>query len=214
MGIPRIEFLTLVGAEPVSVGALKAQLRITNAQELDLLASVAKAARTKAENYTGRTIAKKTLRQWMDRPPGGNSKWHDGIVQAPISSVDRSPTVEIVTGPLISVEAITSYSDTDAATVASASTYYVDKVDSMRLGRVSLRLGQIWPISYRRFNGFSIDFTAGYEDNAVPTDLLDALNKLAAWLFTHRGDYTDEKAIRDAGAYAGLDDYVYRKIST
>jgi uncharacterized phiE125 gp8 family phage protein len=211
--IPRVELVSIAGTEPVTAALLKAQLRITNAQEIDLLAGIGKAARTKAENYTGRTIIKKTLRMWLDRPPGGKSRWFNGTRQAPISSVENSGAVEIPSSPVQSVEYVKSYSNTDVETIADPSDYFLDNVDKMRPARLCLRLGAIWPISLRLHNGFSVDYTAGYSDGAVPDDLQDALQKLAAWLFTHRGDYTDEKAIRDAGAYAGLDDYVFRKIT-
>jgi len=211
---PRVEVVAITGTEPVTLATLKPHLRVTSAQENTYLTGLCKTARIKTESFTGRSIIKKTLRMWLDRPPGGSDEWFEGTQQRSIGSLKGGKNyVELLQSPVQTVDAVTAYSDTDVPTVANASTYFLDNVDKNMLNRVALRTGQIWPIAIRQTNGFSIDYTAGYNDGAVPDDLLHGMNMLAAWLFTHRGDYSDAKAIKDSDAYDFVQEYRYARVS-
>lgn len=201
--------ITAPASEPVSLEELKAQLGLdvaSSAQDPRLWLIVT-AAREMIERYTGLAIIPQQWRLTLDRWPGSRVQWWDGVRDGAIADVVSSgpPSWIIVPRyPLVSVDAVRVYDDTDTAhTVSVASTFVVDT--QQQPGRMVLRNGIAWPVALRVSNAIEIDYTAGY--TVVPASLRLAVLQVAAYLYGHPGDCAADDAITMSGADALLSAY-------
>ncbi|UOF83021.1 head tail connector protein [Caudoviricetes sp.] len=199
--IRRITELTAPAEEPVSLADMKAHLRITNSLDDAWLTAAIKAARMAAEDYTGRAFIQRTFRQTMDGVCGkDDGEWWDGVREAAITVLSPR-TIDLLKPPLVSVQNVKAWDDSDTATTVSPTVYFVDTSDQNQPGRVVLRRGQTWPIVLRVANGLTIDFTAGFSANAagLPADIVQAIKVLVAWIYVNRGDCADAASCSKAG---------------
>lgn len=156
--------------EPVSVADARANSRIDISDDDALLLRMIRAARERAEAYTGRTIPQKTLRLAMDSFPV-KGWWLPG---APVQSVTS-----------------VLYKDTNGndATL-STSLYDVDTYSEP--GRIVRAWQAIWP-NYRLVaNSVRITYVAGYTAaTAVPEGIKSAILLMAGTLYQNREDVGD-----------------------
>ncbi len=196
--------LDTVPAEPVLAADLKAWLRVTSSAEDALLGQLCVRARLMAERLTGRTIKKTRLVASWDQVPGTTRRWWDGVRDGHLG-MDQVSALELPLPPLVDVEEVRSYNDDDTSQVMDASNYRVDASDPDVFGRLCLKLGVTWPVFTRTSNGLKVTFVAGYE--AVPEDVKHAILLMAAWLYTNRGDCSDETCSGSCGAMGVLARY-------
>ena len=147
--------------EPVNLADAKAWLRVESGADEDaLIAALIPAARARCEWHTGRALVTQGWTLWLDR---------------------LGPCVELPLPPLQSVDSVTLYNVSDAATVLDESAWQAD----LPGGRVFLK--DVHP-GLRARNGAAIAFTAGYGDaDAVPPPIKTAILLTVAALYDHRG---------------------------
>jgi len=175
-------------AEPVALADVKAQARIDTTADDALLTATITAARQWVENYTGRAIINQTWQMALDLWPAASGEWWDGVREGPISGLDRVSFISLPRPPLVSINSVTYYDNTDTPTVWPSSNYFVDTI--RQPGRLTLRLGATWPVPSRLANGIIIDFIAGYgtDGTAVPQVIKTAISQLVTHWYEHRGE--------------------------
>jgi uncharacterized phiE125 gp8 family phage protein len=147
--------------EPVTLAAAKAWLRVESGNdEDDVIAALIAAARTRAEWHTGRAFVTQGWTLWLDRP---------------------APVIELPLPPLQAVTAVTLYAPDGGATVLGSGDYTADLAGSRLLLKAM-------PPNLRATNAAAIAFTAGYgAAAAVPPDIGQAILRIVAALYEHRG---------------------------
>ena len=155
--------------EPVTLAEAKVHLKVDTTDDDALIASLITAARARAEWHTGRAFVTQSWALWLDAwPPGG-------VVESPLP-------------PLQSVTQVQTYALDDTASVLDPSLYQVDAASAP--ARLALKGIFAPPLAnLRAVNAVNIAFTAGYGDaGAVPAPVKQAIQQIAADLYTHRGD--------------------------
>jgi uncharacterized phiE125 gp8 family phage protein len=172
---------SLPGAEPVSLGEAKAQLRVELDGDDALIARLVASARRACEDFTGRALIARSCSLWLDAWPARG--W-----------------VALPKAPLISVSAINVYDEAGEALALPEDDYYADAAS----GRAVLKAGVAPPCPGRAVSGVEIAFRAGYGPSAqdVPAALAQGILKMVAHLYARRGEDAGD-ALRDSGA-AGL----------
>jgi hypothetical protein len=192
--IVRTTVLSVLGTAPVSLGTAKQQLRVTEASDDALITSFINTAVGIVEDLTFRCIVKKQYKATLDGYFAGQIPWWDGVQEASIT-IFQQKTFRLPRPPLISVDAINVFDDSDVATLCSPSIYFVDMSSEDLPARIVLRRGQVWPVALRVANQMEITFTAGYNDGTVPAKLQTAILLVTSWLYQNRGDYSDTASV-------------------
>lgn len=161
------------GAEPVSVAEARAWLRVGHGDEDALIASLIAAARQRVEQWTGRALIARTVRETLDDWPHARTDW-------------RSRAVGLPAPPLIRVEAVRIFDAQGAPAVWSPDEYRIDTISDP--GRIIPVAPFDLPRPGRRASGIEIDFTAGYGEQPgdVPAPLREAVLRLAAHAYGGR----------------------------
>lgn len=178
--------LTLTSApasEPVTVAELREWCRVDSEAHDAVLTGLGKAARDLVEKTTGRALVTQTWRLSLDGFP-----WPGGwqILRNP--SVWPDPrTIRLPKAPLQSVSSIT-YTDMSGNSQTLASTVY-DVDATTDPGRITLALGQVWPVTRPKPGAVLITFVAGYgAATAVPDMLKTAIKFTVACWLENRGE--------------------------
>jgi uncharacterized phiE125 gp8 family phage protein len=158
-----LSVLTPPAVEPVSLDALKAELRATSGVDDALIAALGVAARQRVESELGLALL-------------------DGFAPAtPLGAI------LLARGPLISVQAI-AVADQTAAFHALDPPAYRPQVGSLpsEVGRTAV----VWRAPTLQSSGVRIDYTAGFgtDPGLVPAPLVQAILALAAFAYTHRAE--------------------------
>ncbi|MFN0192666.1 MAG: head-tail connector protein [Aestuariivirga sp.] len=159
-------------AEPITLAEAKAHLRITHADEDQLISRLIIAARRLVEGHTGLKLMSQGWSIFLDDWPGQD-------ISLPIA-------------PLISLNDVITYGDDDVPATVDPAHYYA--VLGSRPPRLVLRGSRAWPRPGRIANGIEIKLTAGFGASAaaVPEALREAmLHALAQW-YGERGDSADQ----------------------
>lgn len=165
--------------EPISLEIAWAQLRITpegsppeSPDDAWLTTVGIPGARRAAENFTGRSFARKTYRIMLDAFPEG------GI------ELDMPP-----------VESITSveYVDVDGNNqTLSGNDYYLD--DRHRESWLLPAYGTSWPETLSIANAVTVTYVAGYATTDVPEEAIWGMLLLLSHAFKNREAVTDKEA--------------------
>lgn len=185
-----ITLTTAPSVEPVTASEAKAHIRVTISADDALITAQIIAARTALERYTGRAFINQTWTAYLDAwPSAAKSQWWDGTRDGSIAESFSPAAIELPLGPIGSVTSVTTYSDADAATVVSASTYYVDTAGA----RIVPRSGASISAGTRVANGLVIVWVAGYGAAAanVPEPLRQAIMQTVAAMYESRGEASD-----------------------
>lgn len=171
--------------EIVALSEIKTALKIDSNDEDDLLRGYIKAARQKAEAYTGRAFITQTRKLTMD----GFGKQSDlpiGFYQIPKEYFTQSGDyVEVPVKPLQSVTSLNTYATDNSSSTFNSSNYTLDTAS----GRIYLDIGATWPSNLRNRNAVEVTYKAGYGDNPddVPEAIRQALMMLTAQYYESRG---------------------------
>lgn len=177
----------------MSLAAAKAYLRVDDAAEDGLIATLITAARLHVEAITGRALVAQSWRLVLDA-------W-------PVCRV-----IELPVGPMLSLTVITAYdAEGDEHLVPLAQFIPETRVSPARL---LLPLAVAGMPALRERRGLEIDYVAGFGETGddVPADLTQALKVLIAYWFEHR----DAVIVAGSGAVvpAGFDRLVspYKRV--
>lgn len=182
------KLLTAPASEPVTRDEAKAHLRIESAVTTDdsLIDGLITAARQWVESYIGKALITQT---WQVAYDGG--ALDDLFLQDSAAYAYPQRAISLPIGPNASSVSVTTYDDSDSATVFSTSNYYVDQISDPP--RLVLRNGASWPTPGRDGNGMIIQYTCGYGSAAaVPEAIKAAVKMLVAQMYEYRGE--DEAA--------------------
>lgn len=149
-------------------------------------------AREWIEETTALALITQSWRLALDQWPAHDEPWWDGVRQGSIADLHGSrkySDLDLPRFPLQAVDSVTVYDESStSASVTIADTFDVDTY--RKPGRLTLKRGATWPVALRANNAIEIVYTAGYGDAAsdVPAALRSAVKRMAAWLYTNRGD--------------------------
>jgi len=184
--------VTAPASEPVTATELRTHLRVDSTELPDGEAnSLIVEARQMIEDQTGLAFISQSWRLSIDRWPGGQEAWWDGVRQMAISelySAGQITSLALPRWPLASITSVTVYDeDSNSEAVTIADTFDIDTYQVP--GRLTLKRGSTWPIALRANNAIQIVYVAGYANAAaVPATMKRALKSMAAFLYTNRGD--------------------------
>jgi uncharacterized phiE125 gp8 family phage protein len=197
--------VTAPATEPVTAAELRTHLRVDATELPDAEANgLIAEARQMIEQMTGLAFISQSWRLSIDRWPGGQEAWWDGVRQMSINQLyapSYITSVELPRWPLASVTSVTVYDeDSNSSAVTVGTTFDVDTYQTP--GRMTLKRGSTWPIALRANNAIEIIYVAGYANAAaVPAILKRAVKQLAAFLYTNRGDVCEPAdAMEKSGA--------------
>lgn len=184
-----LKVTTKPSQEPVSIDDIKEHLRIDGTSDDAILYAYTVAARTHAEEYTGRTLIQTGYQMFLDSvvSAGGGYYWEGLKTGSEIATSNNH--IEIAASPVIEVSSIKYYNEAGAEFTWAPSNYHVDTVSDV--ARIALRDGGTFPTDLRTVNGFEVNFTAGYGRSPydVPEPIKMAIKMHVAYLYEHRGDF-------------------------
>lgn len=144
------KLITAPTDEPVSLEEVRAHLRLSSTDEDAYLEALTKAVRRAVEGAYDLAVLAQTWELALDTAP-------------------RTTALEVTPAPLLSVTSVTSYDDSDAATVMSSTRYTVDTYAMP--GRIVLKRDEVWPTDLRVTNAVIVRYVAGLA--ATPATLAD-----------------------------------------
>jgi len=198
--------------EPVSLAEVKASLRITNTAEDALLNQYIEDARIFAEKYTSRRLNTQTVLAYYDNLSnnGMADAWWSGTITGPLTILNRVEEAVLEFAPVQSISEVKVYDFSNNETVIASSSYYLDNFDEDMRGKMVVNENNSIPLGTgtRTQNGVSIEYIAGYGDNAsdVPSALRRAIILIVGHMYANRGD-CDEQCAKECGAMPMLEQY-------
>lgn len=154
--------------EPITLADAKAHLRVTHADEDQLIGTLISSARRIIEARCGLLLIQQVWTAYLD-------DWPDtGVIELPLA-------------PVLSISTVAVFGEDDIAATIDPAHYYADTAS--RPPRLLLRGSRIWARPGRIANGIAISVTAGYgaAASSVPEPLRQAILILVAHWFEHRG---------------------------
>lgn len=185
---------TAPASEPVTAAQLRDHLvvdatTLSDSAANDLIAE----ARQSIEDMTGLAFITQSWRLSIDHWPQAREEWWDGIRETHVNQLYGPrggwSDLELPRYPLQSVTSVTVYDEDSSATSVTPGDVF--DIDTQQMpGRMSLKVGQTWPIALRANNAIQIVYVAGYGNAAsdVPAPIKRAIRQLASYMYTHRGD--------------------------
>lgn len=153
--------------EPISLSEAKDWLKVDTSADDALIQSLIKAARIKAETYTGRLLIDQTVIEYHDYFP------NSGVIY-----LHFQPT---------QIQGI-EYLDIEGNTQTLSAADYTADIYS-RPSRVVINPNKNWPTTGEYPNAVIIEYQAGFSDAAaVPDTFKTAMKLLIAFLYENRED--------------------------
>lgn len=166
-----LSVLTPPAVEPVSLEALKAELRASSGVDDALIAALGVAARQRVEAELGLALLTTQFRQ----------------VQDDYTPVTAAGALLLARGPLIAVQAL-AVADQGATFHPLDPSAYRPQAGSLpgEVGRTAV----VWRQPTLASSGVRIDYTAGFgaDPAAVPAPLIQAILALVAYAYDHRAE--------------------------
>ena len=156
--------ITPPAAEPLSLAAAKAHLRLEHELDNDFVTSSITAARTWAEEHLWRGLVTQT---WELVEPAFPSEW-----------------AELPFGHLSSITHV-KYLDADGVEQTLAVTEY--EADTTHVpGRLRLAYDKAWPATRSTWNAVVVRYVVGWASGSVPEPIVHALKLLVSHLYEQR----------------------------
>lgn len=177
-----IHILTEPSFEPVSAADYRAYVRMTSAEDDNLITKILTSSRRQCERYTSRPIANTTFIQSQNLMD--NYSVSDGL-----SYIKKSGDcyIGLQKKRLVSVNSVKLFNYNNEEIVVSADDYRVDTLSN----KVVFDFGYSMPV-LRDISGIQVEYIAGMGANAslIPQDMKDAIMILAQmnYQFNSRAD--------------------------
>jgi hypothetical protein len=186
---------------PISRTEARTHLNLDDDVDDSLVRSYLQAATDWAEKYTGRFFINRTCQMAIDGAREIDDILWEGM-RTGYSMTRYVDHIELAATPVVSVESIKYYNDSDVQSTWETSNYYVDTFSEP--ARIVLRQGGTYPTDLRVSNGIEINFTVGYGNSPanVPEAIKVAIFQYITYLYEHRGD--DEQSIQPPKAIRSL----------
>lgn len=189
--------------EPITLEEVCNHLRLDDAEDNEYLLDLMTVAREFVEEKTNLAFNTQTWFMTIDHWPGYEEPWWDGVREGAISELYADAPgrdIYLPVFPLNTVDTINVYDEDSNATAVTVSTVFDVDINS-KVGRMTLKKGQTWPIATRANNAIEITYTSGYGNGRldVPAPLRRALLEFVAYLYEHRGDCTMEQGFSKSG---------------
>ena len=172
--------------EPLSLQEVKEYLRLEDGIDERLLRPFIVTARRFAEEYMNRTLMQTTYNLFIDGYDEMADPLFEGVRVGPYLNYYKN-YIDIPKSPVISVSAVSTFSDDDTETTFASTRYFLDNVREP--ARIVLRQGETFPTALRVANAIKVVFVAGYSSAfAIPEPIKLAMLQHIAHLYEHRGD--------------------------
>ena len=175
MAMP-LYLVTAPTEQPVSLADAKAFMRVDTSDDDDVISAMLNTAIQNVDGRDGR-LGRALISQTWDLKLPGFCGYEIGI---PLP-------------PLIEVASVTYYDGANALQTLSTDVYEVAGIGGFAKGRVVLKYGQRWPVTYERAEAITIRFRAGYVDTdaspatgEVPAPILTAIKRQVATMYENR----------------------------
>lgn len=159
-----VKLVTAPAVEPMNLDEAKTYLRVEHNDEDEFIAGLVVAARSAAEDFTGRALITQTWKLLLDTFPRKKrvgDQWWDGAKEGPLTMIDGElDFIEIPKPPLQSLTHIKAYHEDGSITTMAGADYIVDTASEP--GRAVLKAGKTWPVNLQRANGVEAQFVCGY----------------------------------------------------
>lgn len=156
--------VTETGNEPISLSELKLHLRIDSSEEDALLDVILKAARQKAESYTGRKFVTSTFQMTLSEFP---------------------EEVELHPSPVISIDSVSYKNGNNISQTLSSGVYSLD--NTIDPSQFYLEYNQSFPSTLSVRDAVTINYTCGYaDDDSIPAPVKAAILLIAGHLYENR----------------------------
>ena len=192
------QLLTAPAKYPVSLAEARFQLGLQTQDFDPRLAGLIAAATSAVETFLNRSLISRSYHGFLDywpvtgqairgdSAPNYGAGYPFGGGEIGLGFFKRA--LHLPRPPLISVDYVKTYDDTDTATTFDPSNYYVDTAGNE--GRLVLRTNSSWTLPTRTANGIEIGWTAGYGVNPadVPEPIRLAIQMMVGSFNEQRGD--------------------------
>jgi len=185
MRIVASEVVAAPAEEPVTLGEVKAHLRILHASEDAIIARFARAARQHVETTCSIALLTQTRRVWLKAWPA------DGIIPL------HRP-------PLVSVTSVTYLDAEEAEQTLAADTYHV--VKNRFEPQIVRRKGAVWPATAEHPQAIAVTYVCGFgaAPESVPDDIRNAILMLTEHFYFNRGETGETTMVRNPVAVDAL----------
>jgi uncharacterized phiE125 gp8 family phage protein len=177
-------------SEPITLADAKLFLKQDESADDALINSLISGAREYAETHTMRQLLPATWLVTLDQffysqVTGGDLVERQSGLR--FATIPNRNAIRLPFPPLRAITSIQYYDFNNTLQTLDPSVYEFDNISEP--ARVAPVFGQIWPITYIRFNAVQITFTAGYDDaSKVPMGLLNAMKAAVLFWYENRGD--------------------------
>ena len=159
----RITVKTAATGDALSLADAKAHMRVEHADEDTLIQASIKAAVSVVESHCGVSVLSRTLTARLD---------------------GFSSPLLLRRGPVTAVNSV-SYRDADGALQTLAAGLYQFSPDRVR-ARLAPVTGESWPATQSAMDAVSVEYVAGWAEDAVPEPIVHALKLLVAHYYENR----------------------------
>jgi len=164
----KYKILTQPAVEPITLTEAKANLRVNNTVENDLITSYIVAARKWVENYTWRPLITQTWTLFYDF--------------SDVQSIKNS-TITISKNPVQSISSVKYYDINNTLQTLDSSNYYTDLGGDI----ASINFINQLPTIYNRINALQIEFVCGYGlAVSVPDNIKAAIYMMITAFYDNR----------------------------
>lgn len=179
------EIVTPPADEPVSLGEVKAHLRILHGSEDAKIAAFARAARAHAEKTLSRALIAQTHRVYLSGWPA------DG-------------KIPLYMPPLISVTSVKYLDTSGVERTLAADQYHV--VKNYFEPMIVRRSGVTWPATDTHPQAVWVDYQCGFgtTPSSVPEDIRNGVLMLAEHFYFNRGETSETNLVRNPVAVDAL----------
>jgi hypothetical protein len=181
-----IQVTTSPVEEPLAMQEVKDYLRVEDGVDERIIRPFIIAARTMAEEHTGRTLMPTTYTLFVDGYDELADPLWEGTRTGAFLNYYKN-FIDLPKAPVQSVTSVSTFDDADVETSFASSRYYVDSVREP--ARIVLRQGETFPTAMRVANAIKIVYVAGYSNAfTVPEPIRMGMLQHIAFLYEHRGD--------------------------